>query len=225
MDQHTMMDEKEIPDIELVVLARSGDKNAFGRLVERYQPMAQRVASCMVADDETARELAQEAMLQAYLSLSHLRDDAAFRSWLYGIVLNVCRSHLRDQKAVFSWEDLAGGVRFGGLDFSDADPDPLWAAEERELHRKVLEAVKTLPPGSRAATLLFYYEQLSLQEIAAILGVSVTAVKGRLHKARKQLGERLSALYSDGETSLHEIEEESNGQGHNRRCGQARIVR
>jgi RNA polymerase sigma factor (sigma-70 family) len=210
------MDEQKPTDAELVALARLGDKGAFGRLVERYQQMARHVAICMVSDEDIARELTQEAMLQAYLSLSHLRDDAAFKSWLYGIVLDVCRSYWRDQKSVLSWEDLAGGVRFGVLNFSDAAPDPQWAAEERELHRKVLEAVKTLPSASQAATLLFYYESLSLQEIAAILGISVTAVKGRLHKARKRLEEQLSALYSDGETSSHEIQEGSNGQGHNR---------
>jgi len=198
------MDEQEIPDTDLVTLARSGDKNAFGRLVERYQQMARHVAACMVDDDDTARELTQEAMLQAYLSLSHLRDDAAFRSWLYGIVLNVCRSYLRDQKTVLSWQDLAGGVRFYDLDFSDVVLDPQWAVEERELHHKVLEAVKTLPPGSQAATRLFYYKQLSLQEIAAILNISVTAVKGRLHKARQRLREQLSAWYPESEQVLME---------------------
>jgi len=211
-----MTGEEETTDTELVTLARSGDKSAFGRLAERYQQMARRVAVCMVSDDDVARELTQEAMLQAYLSLSHLRDDAAFKSWLYGIVLNICRSYLRDQRTVLSWEDIAGGVRFGAVSFADAEPDPQWAAEERELHRKVLEAVKALPPASQAATLLFYYERLSLQEIATILGISVTAVKGRLHKARKQLEERLSVLYSDSEINSHETQEGSHGQGHNR---------
>jgi RNA polymerase sigma factor (sigma-70 family) len=193
----------EPTDAELVALARQGDKEAFGRLVERYQEMAHHVALGMVAHDDVARELAQEAMLQAYLSLNHLRDDGAFRSWLYGIVLNVCRSYLRDQKAAFfSWEALAGGLQFNAIPFSITAPDPQEATEERELDRRVLEVVKTLPPKSRSATLLFYYEQLSLQEIAAVLGVSVAAVKGRLHKARERLRERLWALHTERERSI-----------------------
>ncbi len=91
------MDDK--PETELVESARSGDKAAFGNLVDRYQGVVQRVAAGMVGDRDLARDLAQEAMLQAYLSLDRLRDADRFGSWLYGIVLNVCRSHLRDQKA------------------------------------------------------------------------------------------------------------------------------
>ena len=96
-------------DAELVALARSGDRDAFGHLVERHQQMAKRIAMGMVPNEDIARELVQEAMLQAYLSLDHLRDDGRFKSWLYGITLNVCRSHIRDQKTVlFSLEALAG---------------------------------------------------------------------------------------------------------------------
>jgi RNA polymerase sigma factor (sigma-70 family) len=195
-----MMDEEETRDAELVALARSGSKEAFGRLVERYQDMAYHIALGMVASEDIARELAQEAVLQAYLSLDHLRDGAAFKSWLYGIVLNVCRSCIRDQKTIFfSLEDLAGGLQFGAISFSGPVIDPQEVVEEQELYRLVLDAVSALAPRSRAAVLMFYYDQLSLREIAATLGVSIVAVKGRLHKARRQLREQLSALYSESD--------------------------
>jgi RNA polymerase sigma factor (sigma-70 family) len=98
-------------DTELVASARSGDKRAFDQLVARYQALAQRVARGMVGDAEIARDLAQEAMLQAYLSLGQLRDDSRFRSWLHGIVRNVCRGYLRDLKADWlSLEALTGGM-------------------------------------------------------------------------------------------------------------------
>jgi RNA polymerase sigma factor (sigma-70 family) len=185
-------------DTELVALARSGDKSAFGQLIERYQPMAKRIAISMVGNENIARELVQEALLQAYLSLNRLRDDERFKSWLYGIVLNVCRSHVRNQKVdFFSLEALAGGLRLEAVPFSGVMPDPQIAAEERELHRLILAAVNALSPKNRTATLLFYYEQLTLQEIATILGVSVVAVKSRLHKARKQLKEQLWPLVAE----------------------------
>lgn len=74
-------------------------------------------------------------------------------------------------------------------------PDPQKIAEEQELYSLVLEAVNALSPKNRTATLLFYQEQLSLHEIAALLGVSVAAVKGRLHKSRLQLRIKLLPLY------------------------------
>src|SRR5258706_9838063 len=191
------MDEKS--DAELIVLARGGDKNAFGHLARRYQPMAERIAMGMVSNVFLAQELAQEAILQAYLSLDHLRDKDRFKSWLYGITLNVCRGYLRDQKIDFySLEALMGGMSIDATTFSDGLLDPEAIAEGRELHRTILRAVNALSPRERAATLLFYYEQLSLREVAAMLGISLVAVKGRLFKARKQLKEELLTHF-DGE--------------------------
>ncbi len=187
---------KEKSDAELVALAREGNKEAFGYLVERYQAMVERIAQGMVGSVFIAQELAQEAILQGYLSLDHLRDDARFASWLYGIALNVCRSYLRAQKAdLFSLEALIGGMSVDAASFYDALLDPSIIVEERELYRAILQAVQALPPGERQATLLFYYAQLRINEIAAMLGISVVAVKGRLHKARKQLREQLLASY------------------------------
>ena len=187
-------------DSELVALARSGNKDAFSQLIERYQQMVRRIALGMVAHEEIARELAQEALLQAYLSLDHLRDISRFKSWLYGIVLNVCRSYIRDQKVnPYSLEAMMGGMYRDMLYYPSPVIDPEEIAEQRELHTIVLQAVQELSPKDRAATLLFYYEQLSMREIAAILGVSITAVKGRLHRAREQLRERLLPVYAGTE--------------------------
>lgn len=187
-------------DSELVALARSGDKDAFSQLIERYQQMVRRIALGMVAHEEIARELAQEALLQAYLSLDHLRDSSRFKSWLYGIVLNVCRSYIRDQKInPYSLEAMMGGMYRDVPYYPSPVMDPEEIAEQRELHTIVLQAIQELSPKDRAATLLFYYEQLSMREIAAILGVSITAVKGRLHRAREQLRERLLPVYAGTE--------------------------
>jgi len=187
-------------DSELVALARSGNKDAFSQLIERYQQMVRRIALGMVAHEEIARELAQEALLQAYLSLDHLRDISRFKSWLYGIVLNICRSYIRDQKVnPYSLEAMMGGMYRDMLYYPSPVIDPEEIAEQRELHTIVLQAVQELSPKDRAATLLFYYEQLSMREIAAILGVSITAVKGRLYRAREQLRERLLPVYAGTE--------------------------
>jgi hypothetical protein len=79
----------------------------------------------------------------------------------------------------------------------DAAPTPERVAEELDLHRLILEAVDSLSPRNRSATLLFYYEQFTIGEIATLLGVSVVAVKGRLHKSRQELKGRLLPLYEE----------------------------
>ena len=204
----------EQTDADLVALARQGDKTAFGELIERYRPMARQLAQRMVwrgsvtagggpaAPPDVVPDLVQEAMLQAYLSLDHLRNDASFRAWLYGIVLNVCRNYSRRQKiTVHSLEDMAGGLHFDALPLTSQMPDPQTALDAIERHRTVLEAVNLLSPKNRAATLLFYFDQLSLQEIADILGISITAVKSRLYKSRRTLRGHLAPVM-DGVADL-----------------------
>ncbi len=186
---------QDATELALVLAAQAGDKHAFGQLVKQYEQMAHKLALGMVDGPETARELTQEAMLQAYLSLPQLSHAASFASWLYGIVLNVCRSYWRNRKlTVFSLDALPGGLHFDALPFTSGEPGPQEIAETRELATQVLAAVNALSPKNREATLLFYYEQLSLYEIAALLGISVTAVKGRLYKSRLQLRDLLISL-------------------------------
>jgi len=188
---------KQTSDGELVARTRAGQKKAFGTLIERYLPLARRIALDRVQNKEVAQELAQEAMVQAYLSLDHLRSPNGFKNWLSGIVLNVCRSHLRHQKT-----DAAGrGVGEFEPCLSPL-PDPQAVVEAREQQQQVLTAVGSLSQEHREVVLLFYYEQHSLQEIATALDISVAAVKGRLHKARKQLRARLLPLYPDLVTAL-----------------------
>lgn len=184
-------------DAALVRRARGRDKRAFGELITRHQAMVQRVAYKMMRDQELARDLAQEAILAAYLSLEHLRDDERFASWLYGITLNVCRSRLRERNVpTLSFEEIAGGLRFEALPFS-SEPDPQTIAETRELYERILDAVNALSKENRAATLLFYYDGLTLDEIVVILKISVGAVKGRLHKSRARLRQALFDMYAD----------------------------
>ncbi len=187
---------EQITDAELVDQVRGGDKEAFAQLVERYQQMVGHIARKMIANEWVAHEMAQEAILQAYLSIDHLRDVSRFKSWLYGITLNICRSYLHDQRMdMLSLETIMGGVRRNIISNFDDTVDPQTIAETHDLHRLVLDAIDELSSRDKEATLLFYYEQLTLQEIAALSGVSVGAIKGRLHRARKQLQERLSIVY------------------------------
>src|SRR6188508_3273118 len=104
---------------------RNGDKHAFGLLLERHQSGASRMAQRMIAHDETVRDIVQEAMLQAYLSLAFLEKPESFQSWFYGIVINLCRSHLRSQRYnPLSLESLSGGLEATDILLISHAPDP-----------------------------------------------------------------------------------------------------
>jgi RNA polymerase sigma factor (sigma-70 family) len=185
----------EQSDLELVFLSRQGNKAAFGQLVLRYQPMAQRLATRAIGNGDLAQELVQDAMLQAYLSLEKLNNPTRFKSWLYGIVINICRNDLRRRKVIcFSLEAMVENLEDEPPSIAGSLPDPQIVAEQEELYTALLEAVDTLSPKNRSVILLFYHEQFSLQEVANRLNISVSAVKGRLHKSRHQLREQLSLL-------------------------------
>ena len=192
------MKKSETDDRDLVFRARAGDGRAFGRLIERYQSAAKSIAIRMVANEDVALDLVQESVVQALLSLDNLHDPEAFRSWLLGIVINVCRGYFRDRETGFlSLENLpdAPGMDAFGSDPNFADPEGL--VEERDLHTLLLDAVNGLSPSLRQAVLLYYYRRLSVQEIAAMADVSIGVIKVRLHRARKRLRVHLLMAYPD----------------------------
>jgi RNA polymerase sigma factor (sigma-70 family) len=181
-----------------VALAQEGNKNAFGVLAERYRAMTQRFAMRLIADEEIVCELAQEAILQAYLSLGNLRNPEKFWSWLCGIVLNVCRSYIRGRKITFfSLEAMMNGMQLFAVPLFNVPATPERITEERELHQIVVDAIEELPPKDRDVMLLFYYAQLNLREIVTVLDTSVGNVKVRLHRSRRRLREILQTQHPE----------------------------
>ncbi len=178
------------PDAELVRQTRAGDADAFGFLLHQHRPMVTRAAARFVRDHAVVDELVQEASLTAFLSLRDLRDPGRFGPWFCGIVLNLCRSHVRRAASATPSDGVASPGVIGHQ--VGADSDPASILEEKELRARVLEAVSELPPTMRSATLLFYYRQMSVREIAASLGITVGAVKVRLNRARRHLREQLA---------------------------------
>lgn len=164
-------------DADLVTAAVDGDKDAFAALVLRHRPMVGAVTGRLVDDQHLAADVVQEALVVAMVSLHRLRHPDRFGSWLCGIALNIGRRWLRQTRTVdpLPAEPPAHGPR----------PDEL--AEASLVAEQVRDAVAGLAPGQRQATLLFYLQGLSYRETAAELGISVGAVKARLHQARNAL--------------------------------------
>jgi RNA polymerase sigma-70 factor (ECF subfamily) len=168
-------------DAHLVAAARAGDRRAFAALIERHHPLLLRMCGRVAADDGRAQDAAQEAVVQAMLSLDRLARPERFGSWLVGIGLNVCRSQRSPPLAPVP-------------ELPDPAPTPDAAAEARELAERVRAAIATLPRGQREAVTLFYLAGLTHAETAAHLGTAVSAVKTRLHKARASLRAQLTDI-------------------------------
>ena len=178
----------ERTDGELVEAIRRGDTTAFSELIGRHDRRLRAIARTIVENEVDAEDVSQDATLAAYLDLDRLRDPDRFASWLYGIGLNLARMRVRSRQRRIPIEELVDGP-------PSTEPTPEQAVEAAELLALVRRALEVLPAAQRDVVLLHYYEGLTCQEIAALLGQSTGTVRVRLHRARGRLrGGRLATL-------------------------------
>ncbi len=183
-------------DHALALAARDGDKVSFAALFERHRPMLTALCRRALGESSLVEDAVQEAALRALLGIGQLRRPEQFGPWLGGIGLNVCRLWIRQRsRDAWSWEALVGGRAFE--ERPNAREDPADQAEEAEVVARVRRAVDGLPPGQRAAVVLFYLAGLTVAETAAQLGIAPGAVKTRLHKARGGLKPGLEDLWEE----------------------------
>lgn len=162
-------------DGELALASLAGNRVAFGLLASRHRARVRGLVARMLRDEHEAEDVTQEALLQAYLGLSTLRDPERFGAWLAAIASNLARMRLRSRS------DVPVGVVERPV-------------EATGLLRPVREAIEALPPAEREAALLFYVQGLSCDEAATLLGQKPGAVRVRLHRARRKLRESLREL-------------------------------
>jgi RNA polymerase sigma factor (sigma-70 family) len=166
----------ELPPVaRLVREARGRDPRAFGELVERFQSMALGYALALLRDPGLAEDACQEAFVDAFLHLNQLREDAAFPGWFRRVVRKHSDRQRRSRLLAVELGELPGAT------------DPLAALLEAEERRSVQDEVAGLPARLRASIALFYGGGLSVEEIAAFLNVTPSAVKKRLFDARARL--------------------------------------
>jgi RNA polymerase sigma-70 factor (ECF subfamily) len=163
----------EIHDRLLLQAAQDGDLDAFEALVHRHQGAVYRVALRMLGSEADAQDATQETFVRAWRGLGRFRRESAVSTWLYSIVTRRCLDLIAARRPT---EDL-------GIEL-DAGVDPADTAEQRERLRAVTRAVAALPGEQRAALVLREFEGLSYDQVADVLNTSVSAVKGRIHRAR-----------------------------------------
>lgn len=179
---------QEIGDLtELVVAARDGDQDAFEQLVRATYADTYTLAYRLTGDEEDARDVVQESYLRAFRGLKRFRGDAQFTTWLYRITANCASTHL-GKRAKHRHDELVDDAQIAD---TNPDLDPQAQSEASATRDRLHSALRALPPRLRSVVVLRDVYDLPHEAIAAELGISESAAKVRLHRARKKLREQL----------------------------------
>ncbi len=175
----------------LIAQVQRGDREAFAQLVERYQTPVYNLAYRMLNNANDAEDAAQETFLRAYAQAKTFRVDHAqrFATWLLSICAHHCIDRLRRRK--FLWLSLEDDALEEALASTAPEPDD--CALRAEDAREIAQSLERLAPPYRLVIVLKYWHEQSVEEIARTTGDSVSAVKVKLHRARKMLARAMTA--------------------------------
>ncbi len=189
-------------DAALMLRVQRGDRDAFTELVGKYQKPIYNFILRTVRDETEAEDLTQTTFVQVWKSAQRYRVNAKFSTWLYTIARNLCLNEIRrrSRHPADSLDATAPGDDDQPLrQFEDtrlfSPPD---AMLHGELEQKIEEAVAGLPEKQRTAILLCRQDELSYEEIAEVVGCSVSATKSLIHRARETLKEKLKPYLRTG---------------------------
>lgn len=173
-------------DRELVILLQQGDLEALGALYDHHHPLIFRTILGITNDVETAADVTQDVFLRLYRFADRVDPSRPLEPWLYRVAVNQANSWLRRRtRWMRVLEEMAGWLSIGGKPTVEAQ------AEHEDEWRWVGRAVACLPATQRAVVVLYYVNDLSIREIAEILGIPQGTVKSRLHYGRLSLKKEL----------------------------------
>jgi len=175
-----------------VEAARRGDKQAFSQLVQAYQRPVYNLTYRMLGNSEEAEDAAQETFLRAYARLGQYDPQMKFSTWVFSIANHHCIDRLRKRRATHISIDDNPVLE----NLQEDTPQPEHQALEREQSIELQGLINLLEPEYRTPLVLRYWEEMSYEEIAEAMGVTVAAVKSRLFRARQQL----MALYESDQS-------------------------
>jgi RNA polymerase sigma-70 factor (ECF subfamily) len=181
-------------DSQLIDETLKGQSAAFGTLVQKYQDRLYNTVVYMVGNVEDARDIVQEAFVQAFLSLGSFQGSSAFYTWLYRIAFNVAATQRRRKRPAMSVER---GRDQSGIEPIDAHQGPAEQLEQDERCRQVRQALLQLSEEHRIVLVLREIDGCRYEIIAEILELPVGTVRSRLHRARIELREELKGVLID----------------------------
>ncbi|MFP3860506.1 MAG: RNA polymerase sigma factor [Bacteroidales bacterium] len=178
----------------------NGDQSSYALLVERYKNMVFTIAIRMLKNHELAEEVSQDAFLKAYKSLKQFKKKSKFSTWLYRIVYNQCISELRKQKQnTMSIDDESSSKSVLNIEDTLNKTEGL-ENEDRKYY--IEKALSYLPEDDRMIITLFYQNEMTTEEIANIVNLSVSNVKVKLYRSRNKLYETLNSLLQNEISTL-----------------------
>ena len=192
----------------LVARAKAGDGAAFSELVKHYERRVYRLAKNITRHDEDAEDVLQEAFLKAYENLDRFQGNSAFYTWLVRIAVNQALMKLRKRKTdrtVPLDEPIDLGEDIMQREIAVWEDNPEQRYSQAEMQKILDDAVDTLKPDFRTVFVLRDIEELSTEETAETLGISVPAVKSRLLRARLALREKLTRQFKRKEQNLLDL--------------------
>lgn len=187
-----------VGELELVEQARRGEAEAFTALVNRYERNIYRLARHITQNEADAEDVLQETFLKAFANLGQFQGNSKFYTWLVRIAVNESLMKLRRRKAdkFISLDDpLETGEDTVPREIAAWDDNPEQKYGRAEVGAILSRAIENLKPGFRTVFLLRDVEELSTEETASALNLSVPAVKSRLLRARLQLREKLNRVF------------------------------
>ncbi|MBV9675135.1 MAG: RNA polymerase sigma factor [Acidobacteriaceae bacterium] len=182
----------------LVARAKSGDMDAFSELVTHYERRVFRMAKQITQNDDDAEDVLQETFLKAYTHLDNFQGNSKFYTWLVRIAVNEALMKLRKRrsdKTVPLDEPISTGEDEMVREIAVWDENPEESYSREELGAVLSEAIQSLKPAYRTVFVLRDIEELSIEETAEALKLSISAVKSRLLRARLQLREKLTRQF------------------------------
>lgn len=191
------------PDAELMLRVKRGDREAFEAIVQKFkQPVINLVARSL-PDQMDAEDIAQNVFIQVYKAAPRYEPSAKFSTWLFTIARNFCLNELR-RRSRHPAESLDAAHPEDETHPLRQVPDrrptgPTDTLLQRELEEKIQAALADLPENQRTAILLCRQQDLSYEDIALVLGCSLSATKSLIHRGREVLKERLKAYLRTGE--------------------------
>ena len=176
-----------------IKMLEAGDTNAFDELYDRYSLMLYKSAYLMTGNQYDAEDIIQETFLTAFQHIKELRDKTKLKSWLFRIMINLIHRQQAKKKREISDENIVELVDSKDFRNSDYEDDP----ENMMLKMDFQNYLMQINVKRREALILYYYNEMSVREIAKICNCFEGTVKSRLHKGRLELREKINATESE----------------------------